>query len=542
MERLKRSLRPALRNPVFLVALAAALIAFAVQSGELGSADTQHRLQSTHSFWTSEPPVFPNEYPEFGIHGKDGSLQSWYGIGQSLLMLPSDIVGTWIERSPLFAEYRGNDPSVRNIFVTYTVNVGVNLLTALVCMRFLRLLGFSVRQRTAGTFALLVLTTHLHYTQNMMENNYVCLLTLTGFSCYCEWANTGRQRALVLGSCAFGLNLLTRLTTGLDLMAGILFLLLIFYMRGERGAAFLSRSRTFLRTALPLFAVFGLVDRFYQYHRFGSFFNTYVSIVAREARAHNPHLPASYPWTTPFHLGFLYALFTAQKSIFVFDPLLVLAILVAIVGWRHFSAAIKAYILASALLLLATLSFYARYFAWAGGSDWGDRYAATAVQLATLLAVPLLIRIRKELGRAVMACGALILCASGVVQAGSVAFWQPLELYQMDMLPRRFVVGLRLENVVAFALGKMDAWGLNVASMREDPWDYVHITSWNFLPFVLKRGGQAPPWVVNVTLALWLASLVALGWVLVRLYRVLSARSMSEPADGSFPARNSPGI
>ena len=39
-------------NPVFLLALAAALIAFVVQSGELGSAD-MHRLQSTHSFWTS---------------------------------------------------------------------------------------------------------------------------------------------------------------------------------------------------------------------------------------------------------------------------------------------------------------------------------------------------------------------------------------------------------------------------------------------------------------------------------------------------------
>ena len=73
-------------NPVFLLGLAAALIAFVVQSGEVGSADTMHRLQSTHSFWTSQPPVFPSEYPEFGVHGRNGSLQSWYGIGQSLLV------------------------------------------------------------------------------------------------------------------------------------------------------------------------------------------------------------------------------------------------------------------------------------------------------------------------------------------------------------------------------------------------------------------------------------------------------------------------
>src|SRR5271169_1314350 len=46
-------------DPLFLLALAAGLIAFVVQSGELGTADTQHRLQSAHAFWTSEPPVFP---------------------------------------------------------------------------------------------------------------------------------------------------------------------------------------------------------------------------------------------------------------------------------------------------------------------------------------------------------------------------------------------------------------------------------------------------------------------------------------------------
>ena len=93
-------LRRWLRDPRFLLALAAGLVAFAVQSGELGSADTQHRLQSTHSFWTAEPPVFPQEYPEFGIHGRGGKLESWYGIGQSLLMLPADVVGTYVERLP----------------------------------------------------------------------------------------------------------------------------------------------------------------------------------------------------------------------------------------------------------------------------------------------------------------------------------------------------------------------------------------------------------------------------------------------------------
>ncbi len=74
-----------------------------------------------------------------------------------------------------------------------------------------------------GVLALLLSTTHLHYTQNMMENNYIFLLTLTGFSYQYEWLRNGNRRALLIGSGAFGLNLLTRLTTGMDLLAERLF-------------------------------------------------------------------------------------------------------------------------------------------------------------------------------------------------------------------------------------------------------------------------------------------------------------------------------
>ena len=100
--------------------------------------------------------------------------------------------------------------------------------------------------------------------------------------------------------------------------------------------------------------------------------------------------------------------------------------------------------------------------------------------------------------------------------------WLPLELYQMDTMGHpTFVIGLRLENIVAFALGKMDAWGLNNYAMHWDPWDYVHITTWNFLPFVLRRVGEAPGWVDRACLWLWIAGIVALGWTLWRLCKLL---------------------
>src|SRR6201993_5021574 len=206
-----------LRDPLFLLCLVAALLAFVVQSGELGTADTMHRLQTTHWLWTSQPQVFPNEYPEFGLPGQAGKIYSWYGIGQSLLMLPADLVATWVSHWQLFSNYQ-DDPAVRSIIVSYSNNILINVLTAILAFRFLQQLGFSAKEAVAGVLALLFCTTHLHYTQNMQENNYILLLTLTGFSYQYEWLGGGSRRALWIGSVALGLNLLTRVTTAIDVI------------------------------------------------------------------------------------------------------------------------------------------------------------------------------------------------------------------------------------------------------------------------------------------------------------------------------------
>src|SRR5271163_5339273 len=119
-------LRVAPSHPLSLLLLITALFTFLIQSGELGTSDTTHRLQVTHSLWTDEPQVFPNEYPEFGLHGRGGRLYAWYSIGQSLLMLPADLVGSWIAGWKIFYGY-GDDPAVRSIVVSYSTSIWVNV-------------------------------------------------------------------------------------------------------------------------------------------------------------------------------------------------------------------------------------------------------------------------------------------------------------------------------------------------------------------------------------------------------------------------------
>jgi hypothetical protein len=70
----------------------------------------------------------------------------------------------------------------------------------------------------------------------------------------------------------------------------------------------------------------------------------------------------------------------------------------------------------------------------------------------------------------------------------------------------------------------MEAWGLVNESMTYDPWDYVHITTWNFLPFLLRRVGAAPRWVVNLAFAVWYVALAATAGVFWRLRTVLQWR------------------
>ena len=129
----------------------------------------------------------------------------------------------------------------------------------------------------------------------------------------------------------------------------------------------------------------------------------------------------------------------------------------------------------------------------------------------------------------VRAIGAVLIVIAALVQLSSVMFWCPLEIYQMDTLGHpTFVIGLRMKNIVAFSLGKMDEWGLTNDSMTYDPWDYQHISAFNFLPFLLARIGKATQWVVHLTLAIWCAALALLAGAVAYTFRLMSIESGRE--------------
>ena len=137
---------------------------------------------------------------------------------------------------PSLDQYNGNDPAVKSIIVAYSTSILICVLGVVVCFRFLRRLDFSVNQAVAGALTLLFGTTFLHYTQNLMENNLILLLTLTGLCFQYEWVRTRSTRALLIGSLALGANLMVRLTTAFDILAvGAFSMVVLLWMDRNRG-------------------------------------------------------------------------------------------------------------------------------------------------------------------------------------------------------------------------------------------------------------------------------------------------------------------
>jgi len=136
------------------------------------------------------------------------------------------------------------------------------------------------------------------------------------------------------------------------------------------------------------------------------------------------------------------------------------------------------------------------------------------------------------MGRILWTTGIALLAASVLIQISSVIFWCPLEIYQMETFGHpTFVIGLRFKNVAAFLFGQMDAWGLTNQAMIEDSWDYQHITTFNFLPFVLRRIGQAPHWLMDAVFSLWSALLVGLTSLLIFIGNLARLGKLAEYDD-----------
>jgi hypothetical protein len=261
------------RRTRLLLILLAVVVCALLNPGNFGSVDTARRLQVARSIRSGEPMVTPEDARNgFGIPGRNGALHAWYGVGQSLLLLPVDalaavMVSPVLRWSGLDATRRKQIVELADAFLMQSVLTACVLLLA---HRVLLTFGFGSAAALAGSLALLFATTCLQYVQCAQENQLQLALALCALACLREWRREGRRRWALLAGMACGFAVLVRLTSLLETGALAAFAI----------AAGTNRRRFIVWFLAPV-AVALFLDRWYHRHRFGELFSTYISIFGR---------------------------------------------------------------------------------------------------------------------------------------------------------------------------------------------------------------------------------------------------------------------
>lgn len=478
-----------------------------VNPGNLGSVDTVRRLQVARWIRLGQPPVRPDD-PGGGPVGRNGVRHPPYGIGQSLVLLPFDAfasasIGPQLRRFALDPTRQGQ---VIELAVAFLMQSFLTACMLMLAYEVLRSFGFSCYSSAAGTLALLFSTTVLQYVQSAQENLLLltlALLALWAIRLYFKEAHTGWA---ALAGLACSLAVLTRLTSVLETGA----------LAGYALVSSTQRKR-FLAGFVPPLAAALLFDRWYQYYRFGEFFSTYTGIVERQFRP--PGAPEKFLFSYPFWKGFLGALFSADKSILLFDPLLAALIVLLVWNWRNLQRELKAVLTWLVFLLATYLAFYAKYYFFGGGVAWGDRYVLLPVQLLCLFTVPLLLASARPLpGWGRRALWAVVLFSTAL-QAASTAVAPNLEVIERELGYTHGAIWNRAVNLA------------EIARDREEPARFTGIPiEWRtlyYFPFQLRfRFPSLARWAI----AGWLALLACLPLViLVILLEVRRLDRQSKP-------------
>ena len=503
------------RNSTILLLVIALITGILVQSGDLGSIDTIIRLQETHSYWTDLPPIDPSN-DELGLVGRNGILHNQYGMGQSFVMLPADILATKIVESLGISS--GLAEKMRIALVSYFTFPLITMLVILTGFKFLKSLGFNQVQSIGGGLGLLFCTTFLHYTQINQENSLLLLTTLCGYYFHYNWVTKNINRYLGLGFLFLGFGLLVRLTTVLDSFCVFLFVVSLILLQAKTKNSSWEVPKTrivkYCSVGFISYSFFLLLDRLYHWLRFGELWSTYLGIWAKKQMELNPTLPDNFPFSTSFLTGFLGFTVSPEKSLVLFEPLLLLTVLLLVLYRHKIPIQVSMLCLTIITSLCFYITFYSTYAAWQGGSCWGPRFLTVPLEMLGMLSIPLLLKIYPNFKNKIEPIGyAILISISFIIQVSSVIFWYHLEveqyIYNFDRNPT-FIIGLRWLNIIAVSLGQFEQWGLSYPRYTE------RMTTLNFTPFLASQ--YLSPKVGLVMELTWVLLLLSLLLLIAKLY------------------------
>jgi hypothetical protein len=325
--------------------------------------------------------------------GLNGHRFSHHGLGQSLLLVPAALVaraagcppdpGLCPPRAQLAGEWAAG-----------FVDPVLAALTVVLFFRFALQLGFDRRTAAVGALALAIGTAEWAYAHDTFDVVATGLFTLAALALLHRASHRRKPWWVFLAAgTAAGFTVLLRLPAALALPP--IGLLLIWYVhrwpRREAAVAVGSWSAG-VGACLLILAWFNWV-------RFGSPLESGYSLATD-----------TYPFSTPLFQGLAGQLVSPGKSVFLFSPALVLAVL----GARRFAARHRALAAAVGSIIAIDLCFYGSYQEWAGDWGWGPRYLVPLVPAAMLLALPAVSREMLQSGLRRGGAVALVAVGGGV--------------------------------------------------------------------------------------------------------------------------------
>src|SRR6266498_1054707 len=367
------------RDLVLAALVASGLLAlyFAVQRGRVPSYDGKIAYATARAISNGRLHLLPED--DFY---RANLPYSHYGIGMPLVILPLYLLQRALGSTP-------------DLVVTLACPLLLAATGAVVCL-CARELGWSRRVALAGALAATLLTQAVEVSQELFSEPGISLSTALLVLGILRWRN-GRSSGPWLAGIGVGSGLLFRSDSAVLLGSGLL--LLPAFVPWRR---LLAEPRAWIGLALPILAA-AAWTAWYAELRDGSL------------------VPAVYggTFTTPWFHGLYGLLLSHGKSLFVYNPFLLLAIPGALVMWRRDRAT-------TALLLVLAVArplFYARWSAWYGGVAWGPRFLMPTAVPLSLLAMYGISRMGR-LHLAVRVPAALVVAAlvvaSGLVGALSV--------------------------------------------------------------------------------------------------------------------------
>lgn len=353
--------RPKFLLPVWLFVLLVSVY-LTTMSGWIDSSDGQIMYQVTRSIIEERNFSIPDE-PRFnGFYGTDGRKYSAAGLGISLASAPFYLVGKTLSDAfpdSDFARSKFTSDNYMTEFFVQMLNPVVMALIGVFLFLFLRRLSYSVKISVLSALIFAFSTVAWPYSKHFFATPTAVLMLLMSCFCIFHFRITKRLYWLVAGGAALGAAVMTYVSAGITAPAILVYLLLA--VLGE-GSPKRVRSRSLLlglgSFSISFIGVLTLIAS-YNWLRFGNPFETGYIVGGQTIKL-----------LTPMYLGLYGILFSPGKSIFLYSPPLILA-LVALPGFmrRYRDEAIL-----FAFVFACNVAFYSKLNVWHAEWNWGLRY------------------------------------------------------------------------------------------------------------------------------------------------------------------------